>query len=67
VQCEKCGAPVSYDESGLNQKLRGKDVTQFLCIDCLAKKYDVPKERLLALIEDYRRTGCVLFVQKKSL
>ena len=61
--CMQCGADLSQDEIGLHKKLVNRASVSFCCIHCLAKKFQVPVEELRDMIERFRRTGCLLFVQ----
>ena len=60
--CRQCGAPLSRDEVGLTKKLINRGATQYLCIDCLAKKFEVTREDLEKKIEEFRQMGCTLFL-----
>lgn len=60
--CKNCRSPVSSDEAGLTKKLVRRDATEFFCLPCLAKKFDVSEERLKEKIEEFRAAGCLLFV-----
>ncbi len=62
--CRICGAPVSADEIGLTRKLFGRAATEYLCLDCIAEHFKVPRENLLIKIEQYRENGCTLFPPK---
>ncbi len=66
MTCKKCGAPVSYDEMGLNKKLVRRNAAEFLCLPCLAAKLDVSEARLREKTEEYRKAGCLLFAQKSE-
>ena len=57
--CRKQG--LSRNEIGLNQKLMGRSIKQFYCINCLADYLEVTTEELLARIEDSKAEGCPLF------
>lgn len=63
MYCKRCGRPVSYDEAGLNKKLIRRDASEFLCLACLADRFGVTEERLREKTEEYRKSGCLLFVQ----
>jgi uncharacterized protein YlaI len=62
MNCLLCNKTISFDEAGLTKKLINRDATQFLCMSCLAKKFDVSEERLKEKIEEYRQAGCRLFL-----
>ena len=61
--CRKCQAPLSSDEIALNKKLIARDLTSFLCLACLAGEFDVSRERLEEKIKEFKRSGCLLFIQ----
>ena len=61
-ECKRCGNKLSTNEIGLNIKFFGKDVTEYLCLSCLAKYFSVSEELLKEKIEQFRQSGCVLFV-----
>lgn len=52
---------LSKDEVGLNKKLLGRKITQFFCLNCLAKYLEITSEELLAKIEEFKAQGCKLF------
>ena len=61
--CKQCGAAISLDEVGATKKLINRGSTEFLCIHCLASKFDVNEERILEKIEYWRKSGCLLFAK----
>jgi len=61
-KCINCNREnITTDEIGLNKKFINRDVTEYLCIDCLAKKYACSKESLIDLIHLMKKLGCGLF------
>lgn len=60
-KCYKCGTRLSSDEIGLNFKMINRGVDKFLCFDCLGKMFNISRERLLELIEHFRKAGCSMF------
>ena len=46
LTCITCGRPLEKDEVALTKKLINRGATQYLCIDCLAKKFEVTREDL---------------------
>lgn len=62
TSCCCCGK-INLDKNsiGLNKKLLGKDVTNCMCIDCLADYLGVTVEELLDKIEEFKEEGCKLF------
>ena len=62
LTCITCGRPLEKDEVALTKKLIYRGATQYLCIDCLAKKFEVTREDLEKKIEEFRQLGCTLFL-----
>jgi len=63
TDCFICGKEnLTHNEIGLNKKLIGKDVTKFHCIQCLADYFNVSIEELEERIQEFKDTGCVLFM-----
>ena len=50
-----------YDEIGLFKKLVDKNAQQYLCIECMAKHFDVSVSDLEEKIKQYKQLGCMLF------
>ncbi len=62
--CASCGKPLSSDEIGATKKLINRGLTEgFLCLSCLARRFDVTEERLKEKIEFWRDSGCMLFTK----
>lgn len=60
--CLLCGKDnLNENEIGLNQKLLGRKVEQFYCLDCLASYLEVTTEELLDKVEEFKAEGCTLF------
>ena len=59
--CKKCTEILSHNEIGLCKKLCGKNLTEFMCINCMAEDFDVSTELLREKIDHYRSIGCTLF------
>ena len=59
--CKNCGKTVSLDEIGLTKKLINRGASEFLCFECLEKEFHTTKDKLLELIERYKKSGCTLF------
>ena len=62
LTCITCGRSLEKDEVALTKKLINRGATQYLCIDCLAKKFEVTREDLERKIEEFRQMGCTLFL-----
>ncbi len=65
MKCIKCGNDVTPDEIGATKKLINRGTNEFMCIPCLAEKFGVSEERLHEKIEQWRESGCLLFVKTK--
>ena len=61
LKCISCGRELTHNEVGLTKKLINRGATQFLCIDCLAHKFEVPREDLEKKIIEFKEMGCTLF------
>ena len=61
--CKKCGKELSGNDIGLTKKLINRGSTEFLCIDCIAEKFDCTKELLEEKIRQFKESGCTLFKQ----
>jgi uncharacterized protein YlaI len=61
-KCYLCEAKLDKDAIGLSKKLLGKNLSRFLCIDCLAAHLDVSAEDLVAKINEFKDQGCTLFL-----
>lgn len=59
--CKKCGRELSGNDIGLTKKLINRGSTEFLCINCIAEKFDCPKELLEEKIKQFKAAGCTLF------
>ncbi len=64
MTCVTCGKDLLPDEIGATKKLVNRGATEFYCLDCLSKRFDVPRQRLEQKIEEWRSMGCLLFEQK---
>ncbi len=61
MNCIKCQKNLAGLDVALTKKLLGKALTNFLCIDCLAKEFNVSKELLIEKARQFKSTGCLLF------
>ena len=65
-ECMTCGKPVTPDEIGATRKLINRGATEYFCLPCLAKQFDVTEALLRQKIEEWRSYGCMLFPQKEE-
>lgn len=59
--CKKCGRELNGNDIGLTKKLINRGSTEFLCINCIAEKFDCSKELLEEKIKQFKSAGCTLF------
>lgn len=59
--CKKCGKELSGNDIGLTKKLINRGSTEFLCINCIAEKFDCTKELIEEKIRQFKESGCTLF------
>jgi len=60
--CMKCNKELVADEIGLHKKLFNRGATSFMCVQCVAAYFDVSQELLQNKIEEFRASGCTLFI-----
>lgn len=61
-KCYLCESKLDKDAIGLNKKLLNKNLSRFLCIECLAAHLDVSVEDLNVKIGEFKDQGCTLFL-----
>ena len=61
LTCAQCGRALTRDEVGLTKKLINRGATRYLCIDCLAKHFQVTRQDLERKVEEFRQRGCTRF------
>ena len=61
-KCCECDKILSKDEIALNKKLLGKDVKEFMCLECMANHLGCEVEDLLIKIDEFKEQGCTLFI-----
>ena len=59
--CVNCGKELTTDEFGLYRKIVRRDGENCLCYHCLAEKFDLDESKFPALVEEFKRQGCLLF------
>lgn len=61
MKCKTCGENLGKYGEGATKKFFGKGETEYMCLDCIARKMNVSKELLEKKIEEYKAAGCTLF------
>lgn len=61
MKCFKCGKELTADEMGLFRKTVDRMADRFLCVDCLAERFETTRESLQNMIDRLRESGCTLF------
>lgn len=59
--CKECGCPLSHDEVAVTKKLINRGATEYMCIVCLARFFEVRPEDIQERIAHFRAMGCTLF------
>ncbi|MBO2516513.1 MAG: hypothetical protein CW338_04435 [Clostridiales bacterium] len=63
-RCRTCGAPLSADEIAVTKKLINRGATEYMCVSCLARWFEVKEDDIRERIEYFRASGCTLFEKK---
>ena len=66
AQCFQCGVQLTADEIAVYRKMVNREADEFLCKTCLARYFDVPVEKIDQKIQQFKRIGCLLFVQGEN-
>lgn len=64
--CKTCGKRLAYDEIAVTKKLINRGAVDFLCVDCLARHFEVTAAEIYQRIEYFKAIGCTLFDQSSS-
>jgi len=64
ICCEGCQGPLGNLEIALNLKLRGRAVSRFCCLSCLAERLGCTRETLREMAAFYKGNGCELFARE---
>jgi len=67
MECPKCGGAVSFVAEGLNRKIVNRNVREFLCLRCLAERFQTTEAALVEAAERFRQQGCSLFPQTSPI
>ena len=59
--CVICQKKLERDEIALHKKLVNRGATEFMCISCLGRHFNVSEERLREKIVHFKESGCTLF------
>lgn len=59
--CKDCGRPLIHDEIAVTKKLINRAATEFMCVDCLARYFEVKPADIEERIRHFREMGCTLF------
>ena len=61
--CVICGRQeLDRDTIGINQKLLGRKIDNYFCMECLADYLECTVEELQEKIEEFKADGCGLFL-----
>ena len=61
--CVICGRQeLDRDTIGINQKLLGRKIDNYYCMECLADYLECTMEELQEKIEEFKADGCELFL-----
>lgn len=60
--CVECDILLQKDEIALSQKMLGRTITKFYCINCLAEMLDCDPDDLFIKIQEFKEQGCSLFL-----
>lgn len=61
--CMHCGRPLTHDEIAIYRKMVSRAAKEYMCKTCLAQYFDVDESKIDQKIQQYKRQGCLLFVQ----
>lgn len=59
--CKMCGKALEHNELAINEKLLGRGLVQFYCLDCLADYLDSTREDLEIMTRQFIKEGCLRF------
>ena len=59
--CIVCHQPVTSDEIAMTRKLINRGATAFLCLPCLAQRFDATVGELTERMQAFKDMGCTLF------
>ena len=59
--CFSCGKKLTGDDVGMYKRAVDRGAKEFLCLDCLAKKYKTTREYFEEKIKFLKANNCALF------
>ena len=59
--CIQCRRPVTRDEMAMTRKLINRGTTTWLCLSCLAQRFDATLQELTERMQAFKDMGCTLF------
>ncbi len=59
--CIICRQPVTRDEIAMTRKLINRGALEYLCLPCLARRFDATLDELLERMQAFKDMGCTLF------
>ena len=59
--CMQCGRVLTRDEIGLHKKMINRGATEFMCVTCLARHFEVTEADIEERIRHFKAMGCTLF------
>lgn len=59
--CIVCHRPITSDERAMTRKLINRGATVFLCLPCLAQRFDATVAELTERMQAFKDMGCTLF------
>lgn len=64
--CKNCGRELTKDEIAIYKRMVNRGATEYLCITCFAKYFNVTEDVVREKIEHFRSCGCTLFESKEK-
>ena len=65
--CKECGRVLHSDEVAVTKKLINRGATEFQCVSCLARYFEVTEEDIEERIRHFKAMGCTLFETNESV
>ena len=61
ASCKSCGKLLTNDAIGVYKKMVNRFATEFLCVACLAQKFECETTLIENKIQQFKELGCALF------